>query len=607
MASTTASAAYVSAGNGTQGSSQYQNAGAQEHLAHLNKILAWNYLWALLGVAGVAFVYATFRRIDTHVRHLASMNRPAALRYFSKPSSTLSLIKSHLLYAPLLHHRRAGELKVSKRISFGTVPTRLQAVFIFLLLATNVFACVWNIPWPAPELQVLPVLRDRFGSLSVVNLIPIVVLSTVKNPLIWLLDISYDTFNLLHRWLGRISILQGIAHVICYLIAKVKTAGWAGVGKSVQAKFIYSGLIAAIAFTVILLQSPKVLRGLSYEFFLHFHIVLVILMCVFLWIHLDVKTLPQRHQLLGFIILWAVFRAWRFATLLYRSFGSSVCKAKVEAMPGGAVKLHITSPRPWQYRPGQSLFLTIPSVGLWTAHPFSVAWSGSEETISRSDSTRTFNEKAPIVQRKEVEVDARGDRTMSLVIKKHRGLTRKLWDRAGKAEGHLTVNAYIEGPYGHEQSLSSYGTVMLFAGGVGITHQLPYVRELVEGYSHGTVAAQRVTLVWVIRTADCLDWIRPWMHEVLNMEGRREVLKILVYVTQEGLTQSVRSPSETVRMSRGRPDVLSLMAQEVEQKMGCVGVSVCAGGGLADEVRRSSRVLLGQGANLDFMEETFGW
>ncbi|KAK6366949.1 hypothetical protein LTS17_010500 [Exophiala oligosperma] len=610
MALTVPSAMASSDSSSTTATSQSQKAATKAYFAHLNKALAWNYLWALLGVAGLLFAYATFHRIDTHVRHLASMDRPGSLRYFSQSSSIFSAIKSNLIYAPPLYHRRAREVKISRHVNLGTLPTRFQALFIFLVVATNVFACVWEIPWSEPELQVLPILRNRTGCLSVVNLIPIIVLSTVKNPLISLLNIPYDTFNLMHRWLGRVSIFQGIAHTVCYLIAKVEKKGWAGVKESLQSSFIYSGLIAVLAFTVILIQSPKVFRALSYEFFLHFHIVLVIAMCIFLWIHLN--GLPQRPQLLGFIILWTAFRAWRSMTMLYRSIGSRACKANVETLPGDAVKVTITTPRPWQHRPGQSLFLTIPSVGLWTAHPFSVAWWGGgedQQSLSRSNSTRTFDDdKAPIVPHKDVEMNIQRSRTISLIVKKHGGFTRKLWDRAWGGRGlPLSLNAYIEGPYGDERSLASYGTVMLFAGGVGITHQLPYVRELVEGYAQGTVAARRITLVWVIPTVEVLDWIRPWMHEVLRMPGRREVLRVLLYVTRHGLTQPITSPSETVRMLRGRPDVQSLMAEEVSQKTGCVGVSVCAGGGLADEVRRASRAMLDQGANLDYIEEGFGW
>ena len=46
------------------------------------------------------------------------------------------------------------------------------------------------------------------------------------------------------------------------------------------------------------------------------------------------------------------------------------------------------------------------------------------------------------------------------------------------AQGKFVTTAFVEGPYGY-QSFQSYGTVMLFAAGVGITHQVPHVRDLV--------------------------------------------------------------------------------------------------------------------------------
>ena len=155
--------------------------------------------------------------------------------------------------------------------------------------------------------------------------------------------------------------------------------------------------------------------------------------------------------------------------------------------------------------------------------------------------------------------------------------------------------------------MASYGTVMLFASGVGITHQIPYVKELLQGYADGTVSTRRIMLVWVIPSTDCLEWIRPWMHEILGMKGRRDVLRVTLHITRAGLSQPIRSPSETVRMLRGRPDVAGMMQKEAAEKVGCMGVSVCAGGGLADEVRRVSRVLCSNGVNLDFLEEGFGW
>ena len=588
---------------------QYQNDATEQYLAQLNKSLSENYLYALLALTGLVFIYRNAVRLYAHARHLASMNNAGAQKYFSIGSPIMGWLKDHLLYAPTFEHKRATEIRIHRHINFGTIPTRFQTIFITAVIVYNVFACTWNIPWNDPQLQVLPVLRNRTGTLSTANLIPIVVMATIKNPMINVLDISYDTYNLMHRWLGRLSILQGIAHSIAYTIGKVEKGGWASMKVSVSHAFIYNGLIATIGFTILFLHAPKLVRSWSYEIFLHIHFVVAILTFAFLWMHLN--GFPQQMLLLGAIVIWAGARLWRFLTVVYRSFGKQSCVAQIEAMPGDALRISLTSPRPWTFHAGQSVYLTIPSVGWWTAHPFSIAWTDFGDNLVRSDSVKsTFDEKNPII-RKHIPAEQRGKQHYSLIVKAKSGMTKKLLDRverAGGVEGvQISFNACIEGPYGTERSMASYGTVMLFASGVGITHQIPYVKELLEGYADGTVSTRRITLVWVIPSTDCLEWIRSWMHDILGMKGRRDVLRVVLYITRAGLSVPIRSPSETVRMLRGRPDVAAMMQKEAAEKVGCMGVSVCAGGGLADEVRRVSRVLCATGVNLNFEEQGFGW
>ena len=592
---------------------QYQNNATEQYLEELDTSLTQNFLWSLLAFTAAVLAYRNICRVYAHMRHLASLTNGGSQRYFSSSSPYICWVKDHIIYAPLWHHRRAAELKITEHINLGSVPTRFQAMFITAIIIVNIFSCVYNIPWSDPALQVLPILRNRTGTLSVGNLIPILVLATIKNPLISLLDISYDTFNLVHRWLGRLSILQGIAHTLCYVIGKVKKQGWEGMKHSVQSPAIWTGLIATIGFTILFLQAPKLVRSWAYEVFLHIHFVVVLVTFAFLWLHLKaMDAIPQLSMLIGAIAIWGTARGWRLLALVYRSWGKEQATAAIEALPGDALRISIKSPRPWTYRPGQSLYLTIPSVGWWTAHPFSIAWSDVDDPLSRSSSVKsTFDEKKPIVRVRKLDIEDDGKVTYSLVVKAKTGITKKLLDRAKRVdavEGSLiTFNALIEGPYGGERSLASYGTVMLFASGVGITHQMPYVRALIEAYNQGTVAARRVTLVWVIPRTECLEWIRLWMHDVLGMPNRRDVLKVILYITRAGLSQPIRSPSETVRMLRGRPDVQALMTKEAGEKTGCMGVSVCAGGGLADEVRRVSRILCANGVNLDLMEEGFGW
>jgi ferredoxin-NADP reductase len=154
--------------------------------------------------------------------------------------------------------------------------------------------------------------------------------------------------------------------------------------------------------------------------------------------------------------------------------------------------------------------------------------------------------------------------------------------------------------------MHSYGTVMLFAGGVGITHHVPIVRDLVAGYANGTVAARKIVLVWIIQSPEHLEWIRPWMTSILAMERRRDCLRIMLFVSRPRSTKEIHSPSATVQMFPGRPNIETLIDLEIEGQVGAMGVSVCGSGSLSDDVRLACRKRQNI-SNLDFVEEAFSW
>lgn len=311
---------------------------------------------------------------------------------------------------------------------------------------------------------------------------------------------------------------------------------------------IMAGMIAVLALLVILIQSSSALRHAFYETFVHLHVVLVILVLVFLWFHLD--GFSPRSYLLATVIVWCTMRFLRLVTFIKCNLGREGTKATVEVLPGEAVRLSISTARQVHARPGSYIYLYIPSVGLWTSHPFSIAWSDSEVPLSRTTSGSIYDEKIPA---KDSEVDPRSRQILSAVIRQRTGFTDLLYQKAKKAGAYdgtqLTLNAFVEAGYGIYQSvLSSCGTVMLFAAGVGVTHQIPYVRHLVEGYAAGTVAVRKVVLVWVTQSPEHLEWIRPWMTQILAMEKRREVLQIKLFITQPKHGREVTSPSATVQM-----------------------------------------------------------
>ena len=245
------------------------------------------------------------------------------------------------------------------------------------------------------------------------------------------------------------------------------------------------------------------------------------------------------------------------------------------------------------------MFLTMPSVGLWTSHPFSVAWSNDEEHFDSS-------EKGGLAMNRQ-DILAMQKTSMSLVIRRRDGFTNALYKKAENSpEGRVVLNALAEGPYGGLHTLHSYGTVMMFAGGVGITHVVPYVRDLVAGFANGTVATRRVVLVWVIQSPEHLEWIRPWMTTILALDKRRDILRIQLFVTRPRSTKEIHSPSATVQMFPGRPNVDTLIRMESENQIGAMGVSVCGTGGLSDDVRKAVRKRQSF-RNIDFVEESFSW
>lgn len=106
----------------------------------------------------------------------------------------------------------------------GILPTRLQSLFLVGIVTMNVVLCVYGIEWDQPSKVRLRHLRNRSGTLAVVNMIPLVLMAGRNNPLIGILDVPFETFNLLHRWFGRIVVSLAVTHGVVEIISLVTGA-----------------------------------------------------------------------------------------------------------------------------------------------------------------------------------------------------------------------------------------------------------------------------------------------------------------------------------------------------------------------------------------------
>lgn len=177
------------------------------------------------------------------------------------------------------------------------------------------------------------------------------------------------------------------------------------------------------------------------------------------------------------------------------------------------------------------------------------------------------------------------------------------------SDSPVTLSAFVEGPYGGLESMRSYGTALLFAGGVGITHQISHVRDLVGAWSEGSCSTRKVKLVWTVRNVEQLEWVKPWVDELLEMPMRGNALEFSFHVSRPNSQYDeayMKEAGYPRHISFGRVDVRKVIEEEFGRRVGAMGISVCGPGGLADDVRSSARSFMEKG-KVDFWEEAFTW
>ncbi|KAM0439553.1 hypothetical protein ACHAPT_000644 [Fusarium lateritium] len=563
-------------------------------------------LWWTLGImALVVLTIRIFEILWAKLRQVSTLNVSGKRQGYWKISqwSWMPDLKKHIIYAPLWKKRHNREMKLSSAISMGTLPSRLHFVILFIYLGSNC-AYMFILDWAIQNKMALCAeLRGRSGTLSLVNMVPLIIFAGRNNPLIAILKISFDTYNLLHRWMGRIVVLEALIHTIAWAIVCVDDIGWEGVGHSIATNlFVGSGAVGTVAMVLIFLLSLSPLRHAFYETFLNVHIVLAFVAFVATWAHCASSELPgglpQLPWIMAIMALWFADRLARMIRIVYVNWTSKGwTDAVCEALPGNVTRVTLHLPRYLDVQPGTHAYLRFWGLCAWEGHPFSIAWV---EHIK--------DESLPVAEKEPVDAIDKANTTtkVSFLVGAQTGFTKKLNNRVSSSRQPLRIKAAMEGPYAGHNSLDSYGHVVLFAGSTGITHQISFLRHLLQGYNEGTTATRRITLVWIIREYESLEWVRPYMDIILRMPNRKDVLRVQIFVTRPQNPSDIVSASATVRMFPGRPNIPLLLEKEVIDQMGAMCVTVCGPGALADDVRDAARSV--QGSNVvDFVEESFTW
>lgn len=214
----------------------------------------------------------------------------------------------------------------------------------------------------------------------------------------------------------------------------------------------------------------SILQVPLFELFQKTHYAIAIVTAYAVWRHLPGKSSSSRIYMVVASSIFIVTCSMRYSRLIFRNlrWGEPYAKARITQIQG-AIRVRITVPRPWKIRPGDFIYIWMPGVSFWSSfqsHPFMVSWWDQN-------------------------VDGKGA-NIYLLVKPKSGFTQKLLRHSGSE----ALRVWIDGPYGRTSDIGDYGSVIMFATGIGIAAQVPYIKQLLRGFQEYRVRTKSILLVW---------------------------------------------------------------------------------------------------------------
>lgn len=292
------------------------------------------------------------------------------------------------------------------------------------------------------------------------------------------------------------------------------------------------------------------------------------------------------------------------------------------------IRLTFTPSYHRQPKPGAHYYLHFPFIPRAIGNsPFTM--SGWSKGGLRSPGSSVFNQSVSRNQEKgnlpstEVEVNSEsngsleskdGPTKIHFVIRPYKGLTAHLRNYIMKAaSGSREISAFIEGPYGETAPVFQYNTIIFITGGSGVSAVLPYMQQYLHPELSGTsrsTATKRIRVVWTTREQ---AFVRDVIDRELAAASSNPNVKLDLYVTgpspkpvkKEELDLD-RFPGH-VDLHYSRPDLQTIVRQEVNESVGSVAILACGPARLADDARRAAVDMTGAGYEIGYFEEAFGW
>lgn len=419
--------------------------------------------------------------------------KPSFLTRGQSHWSSIGVVNDTLALFRWIFYRPVPEIRWRKRTILSFPSLAVIAILIVALAFVTLY-CFLPQPLYWQSIQFgSPPLAIRAGMIAVA-MTPWIVATAMKANLISMITgIGHERLGVFHRWGGYLCLFLSLVHTVPFYIQPV----WDDGGMTVYQKLfpggsglIYgTGIAALVPLGWLCVASLPFLRSLAYEVFVMLHTPVAIAYVGLLFWHCH-------NYLTSWGFLWATVAIWVLSYFL-RIFNLNWLKpwrnawligdeAAVTLMAENAIK--ITIPTQMSWRPGQYVYLRMPGISIFENHPFTISSLCSEDFPSEY-----------------------GDlyRDCTLVFRPFGGFTRRVLDTAIEKGPFKTYRAYLDGPYGGMQrELAAFDTVILFAGGSGITAIVSQLLNLIKRMRDGKAVTKKIEVVWALKRLEAMDWFR---------------------------------------------------------------------------------------------------
>lgn len=420
-----------------------------------------------------------------------------APRFCEKASQTrpIAFFRKHIVHPAMFSYHHALPVKKVWSVINMALPTRAQCLIIFgyfaLLTAFN-FVCYdarnRAYLFPNPTQQTLArMVTSRTGSMAITQLPIIALFGCRNNLLIQITGWSHSTFTVYQRWIARLTFALVFVHAVSLnyvnttdLTVAEETMYWQwGIPAT-----IFSGLYVLFSFRIFrekLHETSLVLRG-----------VCAIVLTVFLW--MNTAKVGQLKWVISSVALVAADWFCRFVRIIFSDVQSIGCASLSPSK--NFVKMKITYSNNWHFFPGSHVYVYFkkPWYLSWQNHPFSCYPSplpGEEDKLM-------------------------------VCFKAHDGITKRIADDLEAGPSDDVDFPIMMEHYGQQFPLDDYNSVVLVAGGIGITSVLAYANHL---KSWGK--SKRVSVHWVVREDADVQFFSEELKSLM-VSGN---MKITVYLT----------------------------------------------------------------------------